>query len=82
MQLYNKTNTAYNNSNTTSYTKNRNNINKDNIIISHNEERRIFQGDYVSKERKVKFYISKAQECSVIINDTVVMINYQIILTL
>ena len=33
---------------------------------------RIFIGDYISKKRIIKFFLSKSEECSVLINDFVI----------
>jgi len=41
-------------------------------LTSTREEMRIYLGDYLSKKRNIKFYISRSQECSVFINDSVV----------
>lgn len=56
------------------YDENFNFFDKDTIIGSNTTDGNIFavySGDFVAKERTVKFYISISQECNVLINDTV-----------
>ena len=40
-------------------------------VTNTREEMRIYMGDYISKKRTIKFYLSKSEECSVYINDSV-----------